>query len=677
MPKICYTPHRFTPDARALIDTCDDIIKDYQAQGFTLTLRQLYYRLVSTSLIPNTEKSYKRIGSIVNDGRLAGLIDWAAIEDRTRFVRQNPHWDSARQMIRGCAEQFLTDIWANQPKRVECFTPNTPVFVGGFLPTSIAAVSVGDLVLTHTGRPRVVSKTIRNLYAGKMLRVKAAGLLPIEVTPEHPFWVSSHNAACPGYKGQRRRFLDAGWSKAESLHKFDLLHVPLIPSAERCSIYGSAVEVAGGPKSVTHKFVVDHSTLMVCGLYLAEGSIRGDGRTVQFTFGDTEKTYADIVVGWAAAMGVGFSTARGRGTRVVYLYSKALADWFHKQFGNGAYSKRLPEWLMFAFPSEQSIVVEYYFRGDGSWKDRSRSALDATTRSVVLAQQLQMILLWSRHCCSLDSTMDHGTPRWRISVGGKSAAVLADEWHIHIPPKGKGRSARYNHIQFSESYALFPIRKVEEFDYEGEVWNLEVKDDHSYCVPAAAHNCWVEKDALVGVFEPVCQKFDVPLLSCRGYTSQSEMWTAGQRLNRYREAGQEVTILHFGDHDPSGLDMTRDIATRLAMFAPAGRDEEPLLPNEDADFYDDGTVQRIALTLAQIKKFQPPPNPAKMDDSRYKAYVKQYGEHSWELDALPPATLATLAEDEIAARLDPAKWKEAWTEVGKARRRIKEVATCV
>src|SRR5215467_12262940 len=76
---------------------------------------------------------------------------------------------------------------------------------------------------------------------------------------------------------------------------------------------------------------------------------------------------------------------------------------------------------------------------------------------------------------------------------------------------------------------------------------------------------WIEKDTFVGVFEPVCEELDVPLFSCRGYTSQSEVWGAAQRLERYLMAGQEVVILHFGDHDPSRLDMTRDIRERLQL----------------------------------------------------------------------------------------------------------------
>lgn len=74
---------------------------------------------------------------------------------------------------------------------------------------------------------------------------------------------------------------------------------------------------------------------------------------------------------------------------------------------------------------------------------------------------------------------------------------------------------------------------------------------------------WVEKDAAIGVVEGVCSANSVPYFSCRGYTSVSEIHSAAQRLRWHIENGNQVTILHIGDHDPSGLDMTRDIEDRL------------------------------------------------------------------------------------------------------------------
>ena len=99
MPKIKYKDFNFRPATLAIITKANEIIAEYSAQGFDLTLRQLYYQFVSRDIIPNTQKSYKNLGSVVNDGRLAGLIDWSAIVDRTRELRTLPHWSEPGEFI--------------------------------------------------------------------------------------------------------------------------------------------------------------------------------------------------------------------------------------------------------------------------------------------------------------------------------------------------------------------------------------------------------------------------------------------------------------------------------------------------------------------------------------------------------------------------------------------------
>jgi hypothetical protein len=149
---------------------------------------------------------------------------------------------------------------------------------------------------------------------------------------------------------------------------------------------------------------------------------------------------------------------------------------------------------------------------------------------------------------------------------------------------------------------------------------------------------WIEKDALVGVIAGACNRLDVPFFSCRGYTSQSELWGAGQRLARYSRLGQDPVVIHLGDHDPSGIDMTRDIGDRLALFGAKA------------------TVRRIALNMNQVDQYQPPPNPAKLTDARANGYITRYGNQSWELDALDPATLDAL----ITATIDDYRDSERW-----------------
>ncbi|MBO2461123.1 hypothetical protein [Actinomadura violacea] len=153
---------------------------------------------------------------------------------------------------------------------------------------------------------------------------------------------------------------------------------------------------------------------------------------------------------------------------------------------------------------------------------------------------------------------------------------------------------------------------------------------------------WIEKDALVGVIQRVCNRNDIPYFSCRGYTSQSELWSAARRLSRYADAGQGTVVLHLGDHDPSGIDMSRDISDRLALFGA-----------------EDTEVRRIALNRDQVDQHRPPPNPAKLTDSRARGYIREHGWSSWELDALDPATMSALIEDEISACRDDQLWSAA------------------
>lgn len=119
MPKIAYKSINFRGATLDLIATCDQILKDYQAQGYDVTLRQLYYQLVSADLIPNKQKEYDRLGSIINDARLAGLIDWRSIVDRTRSLKGLAHWTSPEEILDAVSAQYRIDKWRDQRHRIE------------------------------------------------------------------------------------------------------------------------------------------------------------------------------------------------------------------------------------------------------------------------------------------------------------------------------------------------------------------------------------------------------------------------------------------------------------------------------------------------------------------------------------------------------------------------------
>lgn len=176
---------------------------------------------------------------------------------------------------------------------------------------------------------------------------------------------------------------------------------------------------------------------------------------------------------------------------------------------------------------------------------------------------------------------------------------------------------------------------------------------------------WYEKDALAGVFQRAANALDVPSFSCRGYASDSEVWAAGQRIREHIANDRDVVVLHFGDHDPSGIDMTRDIRDRLTLFASQGDDDHYV---ERDDVENRLTIHRVALNMDQVRLYRPPPNPAKTTDARFESYAARFGRSSWELDALDPATLAALVERHVRDQIvDGDAWDAKLKEIAEGR----------
>lgn len=174
---------------------------------------------------------------------------------------------------------------------------------------------------------------------------------------------------------------------------------------------------------------------------------------------------------------------------------------------------------------------------------------------------------------------------------------------------------------------------------------------------------WVEKAALAGVLEPLAAEFHATLMVNRGYSSQSAMYESAKRFRRHMNSGQnndgvdkDGILFYLGDHDPSGEDMVRDIQDRMNLFG------------VDVD------VRKLALTMAQVQQYNPPPNPAKMTDSRASGYVAQHGSSSWEVDALNPSTLAQIVRSAFASVIDKPMMDAVKAKERKDRTRLEEAA---
>ena len=144
---------------------------------------------------------------------------------------------------------------------------------------------------------------------------------------------------------------------------------------------------------------------------------------------------------------------------------------------------------------------------------------------------------------------------------------------------------------------------------------------------------WLEKDALSGIFEDILGDYGVTLNVGRGYDGWTSIRDAAMR---YEDWGGEVTVLYFGDFDPSGRDMIRSLIERIGFFEACPE------------------MTICAILPEDIDRFDLPPNFTKVTDTRRAAFVEKHGDVAVELDALPIEELQSRLRQEVESRLDMA-----------------------
>ena len=170
---------------------------------------------------------------------------------------------------------------------------------------------------------------------------------------------------------------------------------------------------------------------------------------------------------------------------------------------------------------------------------------------------------------------------------------------------------------------------------------------------------WVEKDALSSVVQRACSPRRVRYMACKGYLSASEAYRSGKRFEAAIAEGKRPLVIHLGDHDPSGIDMTRDNKDRVSLFS-----------------YEDIEVRRIALNYDQVLQYNPPPNPTKLTDSRADDYIANHGHTSWELDALEPSVIVSLIQTEIEDLIDELQWLDDLDRERDMKNKLRKVQGC-
>lgn len=107
------------PDSLQRLGQIGSVLTQYKQMRIKLTLRQLYYQLVSKNIVPNKQREYKNLGNLLSKARLAGLVDWEIIEDRVRQVEHAGEWSTIQSIVESAVATFRLPRWADQDQYVE------------------------------------------------------------------------------------------------------------------------------------------------------------------------------------------------------------------------------------------------------------------------------------------------------------------------------------------------------------------------------------------------------------------------------------------------------------------------------------------------------------------------------------------------------------------------------
>ncbi len=145
---------------------------------------------------------------------------------------------------------------------------------------------------------------------------------------------------------------------------------------------------------------------------------------------------------------------------------------------------------------------------------------------------------------------------------------------------------------------------------------------------------WCEKDAIASILYETTEKFDVPLMVCRGFSSLSFIHSAAESIRR---RGKPTYIFYLGDHDPSGRSISSVLERDLREFCGSS---VPII------------FERLAVTEDQILLWDLPTRPTKKSDSRSRNFEGD----SVEVDAIPGKTLQVLVNNAIVDLIEPHAW---------------------
>lgn len=359
--------------------------------------------------------------------------------------------------------------------------------------TPINQIKVGQMVLTHTGTYKPVTKVWDMKYTGPLYKIYVYGKPePLICTGDHPIMAVSRPVSRRKDRRLLRTTAPLEFYKPGELKEGDYLVSPIVKKVVPTEKFEKLVPMYRGGVAM-RKLVLDANAdlFRLIGYYLAEGSCDG-GRRVNFDFHkrETDTFVADCSELVYRFFGKRCKVRKNGENGIRLVLDSAVAEDFFAQFGYGAPNKKIPDWLFFAEEEKQLELLKGEWQGDGCRiKQPRQKYLNITTTSKTLAYQLQSLYARLGLVATVDSQLPPDRLRaYHVNVFGRWAVKLAKMWNVpfdHAPSKSTSM------FQIDERYVYMPIRRIEVEDVESHrVMDVTVDGDHTFApLGLATSNC--------------------------------------------------------------------------------------------------------------------------------------------------------------------------------------------
>jgi len=413
----------------------------------------------------------------------------------SQFFAENPDYARKIEKTIGLDAMVIKEIWNVVNVKVKyrgddpvfqtpdfwlCF-PSDTIVSGASV--KISDISVGEKVLDIDGEHSTVIRTFKRWYSGDLIEVKAVGLLPVRMTPDHPVLVVKRlkcgkNRLCNRFlknsiprmcKGCIK-FVEHDWSprfvEAKHLEKGDYL---LIPRRKDNRIRKNL------------PIPLNKRTSYLLGLYLAEGST--SDHQVQLAFGKHETELiekARAIV--EEELGLKASVVEGDTDVIVAFGNKRLKVFFKTMFGSNARNKRIPEFIKELPKDMLWEFIRGYYDGDGCViKHRGKDYVNIGTSSIYIVYDMIEILAKLGILPSIRKLHDE-----KIEEINGRKIKFAPVWSISFPINPS--ELKRMHYRVDENYIYTPITSIRKVPFNGYVYNVSTTSK-TYCVPFVVHNC--------------------------------------------------------------------------------------------------------------------------------------------------------------------------------------------